>query len=313
MSDNEIVYQNKRTPCDVMSVWGFVWSVFVMAIPVIGLITAVAWACGATKNRSRRRLALGFVIVKLVMCLLVAAAVFFALRSIKKSDTSGVLGLMVSEGYVDYGRIIRDIPFIFTADGIEFASGVVRDSDVAAVAERYLKDGKSIGECAQEANKGKTAQQTVDSFVSSPLVINAASLLVNRNANDAVSLFWAMVADGQDVSGVTEAWLGDTDISAARAIDMLACGARADVSSEEYISLAEAMASLGYMPEEPRTAFPGTEPQPAVPNTPQTALPDTAEPQTALPDTSAPGTEYPFNESPSTSDSPVGNRLSYPV
>ena len=85
MSDNELQIgnQNNRTPCDIMSVWGFVWSVFVMAIPVIGLITAVAWACGATKNRSRRRLAAGFVVVTLIICLLVAAAVFSHSEALK--------------------------------------------------------------------------------------------------------------------------------------------------------------------------------------------------------------------------------------
>ena len=51
------------SPYTVMSTWGFVGSLLLMAIPLVGFVVTIVWAAGGTYNLNRRNLARGYLIL----------------------------------------------------------------------------------------------------------------------------------------------------------------------------------------------------------------------------------------------------------
>ena len=54
---------SQSSPYEVLSSWGFVGSMFLMALPVVGFIITIVWASGGTTNLNRRNLARGYLIL----------------------------------------------------------------------------------------------------------------------------------------------------------------------------------------------------------------------------------------------------------
>ena len=67
------------SPFAVMSVGGFIGSSILMAIPVIGWIICIVWACGGCKNHNRRNLARATLIFAAIAVVLGLIA-FFTMR-----------------------------------------------------------------------------------------------------------------------------------------------------------------------------------------------------------------------------------------
>jgi amino acid transporter len=69
----------QSSPYAVLSSWGFVGSMLLMAIPFAGFIITIVWAAGGTANLNRRNLARGYLllmgIVLAIYVLLVIALV----------------------------------------------------------------------------------------------------------------------------------------------------------------------------------------------------------------------------------------------
>lgn len=71
----------QSSPYAVLSSWGFVGSLLLMSIPIVGFIITIVWASGGVVNLNRRNLArayllclaIGVVIYILLMITLVAA------------------------------------------------------------------------------------------------------------------------------------------------------------------------------------------------------------------------------------------------
>ncbi|MBA4347738.1 MAG: hypothetical protein C0413_02685 [Clostridiales bacterium] len=70
-----------RTPYDVLSSWGFVGSIFLMSIPVIGFIITIVWASGGASNLNRRNLARAYLIFVGLSVVLSIALAFFMIAS----------------------------------------------------------------------------------------------------------------------------------------------------------------------------------------------------------------------------------------
>ena len=51
------------SPYEVLSSWGFVGSMLLMAIPFVGFIITIVWASGGATNLNRRNLARGYLIL----------------------------------------------------------------------------------------------------------------------------------------------------------------------------------------------------------------------------------------------------------
>ena len=51
------------SPYTVMSTWGFVGSLLLMAIPLVGFVVTIVWAAGGTYNLNRRNLARGYLLL----------------------------------------------------------------------------------------------------------------------------------------------------------------------------------------------------------------------------------------------------------
>ena len=51
------------SPYEVLSSWGFVGSMLLMAIPFVGFIITIIWASGGVTNLNRRNLARGYLIL----------------------------------------------------------------------------------------------------------------------------------------------------------------------------------------------------------------------------------------------------------
>jgi len=60
---------------DVLSSWGFVGSMLLMSIPIIGLILTIVWASGGTANLNRRNFARGYLILAGIAILLYIALI----------------------------------------------------------------------------------------------------------------------------------------------------------------------------------------------------------------------------------------------
>ena len=65
---------------DVLSSWGFVGSMIVMSLPLIGFIMTIVWASGGTVNLNRRNLARAYLLV-MGLGILLSVILVFALVS----------------------------------------------------------------------------------------------------------------------------------------------------------------------------------------------------------------------------------------
>jgi hypothetical protein len=65
---------------DVLSTWGFVGSLIVMSLPLIGFIMSIVWASGGTTNLNRRNLARGYLLI-MGLGILLSIILTFALVS----------------------------------------------------------------------------------------------------------------------------------------------------------------------------------------------------------------------------------------
>ena len=66
------------SPYAVLSSWGFVGSLLLMALPIVGFIITIVWASGGVVNLNRRNLARGYLLMMafgIVIYILVAIAV----------------------------------------------------------------------------------------------------------------------------------------------------------------------------------------------------------------------------------------------
>ncbi|MPM75488.1 hypothetical protein SDC9_122481 [bioreactor metagenome] len=54
---------SQSTPYTVLSTWGFVGSLLLMAIPLVGFILTIVWASGGAYNLNRRNLARGYLLL----------------------------------------------------------------------------------------------------------------------------------------------------------------------------------------------------------------------------------------------------------
>ena len=68
----------QSSPYAVLSSWGFVGSMLLMSIPVVGFILTIVWASGGVVNLNRRNLARGYLLlmaIGVVIYILVAIAI----------------------------------------------------------------------------------------------------------------------------------------------------------------------------------------------------------------------------------------------
>ena len=63
----------------LMTTAGYIFSTLLFAIPVIGLVFMIIWGCGKTKNISRKRFSLAFLIMRLICYVILLAAAVFVL------------------------------------------------------------------------------------------------------------------------------------------------------------------------------------------------------------------------------------------
>ncbi len=61
---------SKGSPYEVLSSWGFVGSMLLMAIPFVGFIITIVWASGGVTNLNRRNLARGYLILMALVAVL---------------------------------------------------------------------------------------------------------------------------------------------------------------------------------------------------------------------------------------------------
>ena len=63
----------------LMTTAGYFFTTILFHIPVIGLIFMIVWGCGKTKNISRKRFSLAFLIMRLICYIVLLSAAVFAL------------------------------------------------------------------------------------------------------------------------------------------------------------------------------------------------------------------------------------------
>jgi len=71
----------QSSPYAVLSSWGFVGSLLLMAIPIVGFIITIVWASGGVVNLNRRNLARGYLLLMafgVVIYILIAIALVAA-------------------------------------------------------------------------------------------------------------------------------------------------------------------------------------------------------------------------------------------
>ncbi len=85
-----------------VSVWGYVWSLFVLRLPIIGFIVQVVWSLGAARNRNRRNLAVACLIYTVIgLVLLIVAAYLIWTYVINNPAFSAWLGEYLTELMLD--------------------------------------------------------------------------------------------------------------------------------------------------------------------------------------------------------------------
>lgn len=71
----------QSSPYAVLSSWGFVGSLLLMSIPIVGFILTIVWASGGVVNLNRRNLARGYLLLMafgIVIYILIAIALVAA-------------------------------------------------------------------------------------------------------------------------------------------------------------------------------------------------------------------------------------------
>ena len=73
------IKQKKENPHinDNLSIWGFIWTLIVMAIPVVNLVFVLIWAFRSGTNKNRRHFAWATIILFLVFALISISVYFF--------------------------------------------------------------------------------------------------------------------------------------------------------------------------------------------------------------------------------------------
>ena len=61
---------SQGSPYEVLSSWGFVGSMLLMAIPFVGFIITIIWASGGVTNLNRRNLARGYLILMALVAII---------------------------------------------------------------------------------------------------------------------------------------------------------------------------------------------------------------------------------------------------
>ena len=77
---------SQGSPYEVLSSWGFVGSMLLMAIPFVGFIITIVWASGGVTNLNRRNLARGYLILMALVAVIYVPLVL-VLVSKMVSDT----------------------------------------------------------------------------------------------------------------------------------------------------------------------------------------------------------------------------------
>lgn len=80
------------SPYEVLSSWGFVGSMLLMAIPFVGIIITIVWASGGTVNLNRRNLARGYLIL---MAIGVVLYVLFAVILVSATGSTMLLNNLI--------------------------------------------------------------------------------------------------------------------------------------------------------------------------------------------------------------------------
>ena len=63
----------------LMTTAGYIFTTLLFALPVVGLVFMIVWGCGKTKNISRKRFSLAFLIMRLICYVILLAAAVFVL------------------------------------------------------------------------------------------------------------------------------------------------------------------------------------------------------------------------------------------
>ena len=83
---------SQGSPYEVLSSWGFVGSMLLMAIPFVGFIITIVWASGGVTNLNRRNLARGYLIL---MALVADIYVPLVLILVSKIGSDAVLNNLI--------------------------------------------------------------------------------------------------------------------------------------------------------------------------------------------------------------------------
>ena len=83
---------SQGSPYEVLSSWGFVGSMLLMAIPFVGFIITIVWASGGVTNLNRRNLARGYLIL---MALVAVIYVPLVLVLVSKMGSGTILNRLI--------------------------------------------------------------------------------------------------------------------------------------------------------------------------------------------------------------------------
>ena len=83
---------SQGSPYEVLSSWGFVGSMLLMAIPFVGFIITIVWASGGVTNLNRRNLARGCLIL---MALFAVIYVPLVLVLVSKMGSDTILNRLI--------------------------------------------------------------------------------------------------------------------------------------------------------------------------------------------------------------------------
>ncbi len=60
----------------VLSPWQYLWSVFLLNLPVLGLILMIVWACGGTYYLNRRNIARAYLLLLAIVAIVTFLAIY---------------------------------------------------------------------------------------------------------------------------------------------------------------------------------------------------------------------------------------------
>ncbi len=67
-----------------LSIWGYIWTFLVMAIPVVNLVFILIWAFNSNTNKNRKHLAWAVIIIFFI-CLALELCIYFLVPGVKES------------------------------------------------------------------------------------------------------------------------------------------------------------------------------------------------------------------------------------